>query len=321
MTIRRVTVFGGSGFLGRYVIERLADRDIVVTVAVRDTERAKFLMTLGNVGQIVPVCASVTHQASVDAAVAGADAVINLVGILHQRGQQTFAAVHAHGAARVAKAAAAAGARHLVHLSAIGAAADATSEYGRTKAAGEAAVQEAFPDAVLLRPSIMFGPEDRFFNFFAGLARFSPALALIGGGQARYQPVYVGDVADAVISGLDAGRAGIYELGGPQIHTFADLMRLMLGVIRRRRLLLPLPAALLVPKAFFLEFLPKPPLTRDQLKQVQVDHVVADGALSLADLGIEATPMAVVLPSYLARFRRGGRVGLKNFTPPHGSQP
>ncbi|MHA1564777.1 MAG: complex I NDUFA9 subunit family protein [Alphaproteobacteria bacterium] len=316
MTIRRVTVFGGSGFLGRYVIERLADRDIVVTVAVRDTEHAKFLMPLGNVGQIVPVCASVTHQVSVDAAVAGADAVINLVGILHQHGQQTFKAVHADGAARVAKAAAAAGARHMVHLSAIGADARAPSEYARSKAAGEAVVQDAFADAVLLRPSIMFGPEDRFFNLFAGLARLSPVLPLIGGGRARFQPVYVGDVADAVVAALAAKGGGTYQLGGPEILTFADLMRLMLGVIGRRRLLMPIPAALLVPKAFFLEFLPNPPLTRDQLKQIQTDNVVADDALSFADLAIEPTPMGVVLPTYLARYRRGGRLGRMNITQP-----
>ncbi len=312
MTIRRVTVFGGSGFLGRYVVERLADRDIIVTVAVRDPERAKFLMPLGNVGQIVPVCASVAHQASVDAAIAGADAVINLVGILHQQGQQNFKAVHVDGAARVAKAAAAAGVRHLVHLSAIGAAANATSEYARSKAAGETAVQQAFPDAVLLRPSIMFGPEDGFFNLFAGLARLSPVLPLINGGKARFQPVYVGDVAQAVVSVLGTPGGAIYELGGPEIHTFAGLMRLMLDVIRRRRLLVPWPAALAAVNAFFLEFLPNPPLTRDQLKQILADNVVADDALSFADLAIEPTPMAVILPTYLARYRRGGRLGLVN---------
>lgn len=309
MTIRRVTVFGGSGFLGRYIVERLADRDITVTVAVRDTEAAKFLMPLGDVGQIVPVCASVTHQKSVDAAVAGADAVINLVGILHQRGRQTFKAVHADGAGRVAKAAAAAGVGHMVHVSAIGADRRAPSEYGRSKAAGEAAVREAFAGADIVRPSLLFGAEDRFFNLFAGFARFSPSLPLYGGGRTRFQPVYVGDAADAVVRLLDSEGGKTYELGGPQIYSFADLLRLMLEQIGRRRWLVPLPYSLGALQAFFLEFLPNPPMTRDQLKQLRSDNIVAEGALTLADMGIDPTALEVVLPTYLARYRRGGRLG------------
>ncbi len=308
MTIRRVTVFGGSGFLGRYIVERLADEGVVVTVAVRDPERAKFLMPLGNVGQIVPVAASVTHQASVDATVAGADAVINLVGILHQRGRRSFKAIHADGAARVARAAAAAGARHMVHLSALGADPRAPSEYARSKAAGEAAVREAFPTATILRPSIIFGPEDGFFNLFAGLARISPVLPLYGGGHTRFQPVYVGDVADAVMH-LPSPGGATYELGGPQVYSFAELLRLMLRHIDRRRILLPLPYSVGAMQAFFFEFLPNPPLTRDQLRQLRTDNVVSPEALSFADLGIAPTALDVVLPTYLKRYRRGGRLG------------
>ncbi len=309
MTFRRVTLFGGSGFLGRYIVERLADREMIVTVAVRDTEAAKFLVPLGDVGQIVPVCASVTHQKSVDAVVAGADAVINLVGILHQRGTQTFKAVHSDGAARVAKAAAAAGARRMIHVSAIGADRRALSEYGRSKAAGEDGVRAAFAAADIVRPSLLFGAEDRFFNLFAGFARIAPVLPLYGGGRTRFQPVYVGDAADGVVALLAREGGKTYELGGPRIYSFAALLRLMLEVIGRRRILLPLPYSVGALQAMFLEMLPNPPITRDQLKQLRSDNIVAEGALTLADLGINPTALEMVLPTYLARYRRGGRLG------------
>src|SRR5262245_25371459 len=219
---RRITVFGGSGFVGQHLIRRLAKQGWVVRVAVRDPATALKLKPLGNVGQIVPMRADIRDQAAVDLAVAGADAVVNLVGILYESGAATFQAIHADGAARVAAAAAKAGARHFVQLSSIGADAGSGSAYARTKAAGEQAVLAAFPSAVVMRPSIIFGPEDAFFNRFARMAQLSPALPLIGGGQTRFQPVYVGDVAEAVMRALsDQATAGrTYELGGPRVYTF-----------------------------------------------------------------------------------------------------
>jgi len=311
MAQRRVTIFGGSGFIGRYVVERLADRGDVVAVAVRDVERAKFLKPLGNVGQVTPVRAPVQSDEAVRAAVAGADAVINLVGALYERGRQSFGRLHAEGPARIASAAAAAGVTSLVHVSSIGASARSAADYARSKAAGERAVREAFPQATILRPSVVFGPEDGFFNLFGGLARFLPALPLYGGGTTRFQPVYVCDVAEAVVRALDdpKARGATYELGGPEVLTFAELMRLTLRETHRRRLLVPVPYAIGELQATFFELMPKPPLTRDQLKQLRVDNVVAPDARTLADLGITPTGMAAILPSYMARYRPGGRVG------------
>jgi uncharacterized protein YbjT (DUF2867 family) len=311
MALRRVTIFGGSGFIGRYIVERLADRGVVVTVAVRDPDRAKFLRPLGNVGQIATVRASLRTEESVRRAVRDADAVINLVGILYESGRQTFRAVHEEGAGAVARAAQEAGAPRLVHLSAIGVGSQSASAYARSKAAGEAAVTKAFPAATILRPSIVFGPEDDFFNRFAALARLLPALPLYGGGRTRFQPVYVGDVAAAVMAVLDdpaaAGKA--YELGGPRVYSFAELMRLTLEQIRRRRLLVPIPFPIGFLQAWFLELAPRPLLTRDQLRQLRADNVVADDARTLAELGITPTPAETVLPTYLDRYRPGGRIG------------
>lgn len=311
MAVRRITVFGGSGFIGRYVVERLADRGAVVVVAVRDPEGAKHLRVFGNVGQVTPVACNIRDAASVRAAVAGADAVVNLCGILAGSGRQTFQSVHVDGAANIARAAAAAGVERLVHLSAIGASDSARSAYARSKAAGERAVCEAFPQATILRPSVVFGPEDRFFNLFAGLARLSPVLPLFGGGTTRFQPVYVCDVAEAVVRVLDdataAGRT--YELGGPAVYTFRELMETLLAVIRRRRLLLPLPYVVGDIKAAVLGLAPRPLLTRDMMRQMRVDNVVASGARTLADLGVTPTGLDAALPSYLARYRRGGRFG------------
>lgn len=305
---RRVTVFGGSGFLGRYIVERLADRGDVLTVAVRDPEAAKFLKPLGDVSQVTPVRCPIQDEAGVAAAVADAQAVINLVGVLYERGRQTFSQVHVGGAARIARAAKAAGAARLVHVSAIGADPDSPSAYGRSKAAGERAVGAAFPEATILRPSVVFGPEDGFFNLFAGLARLLPALPLYGGGRTRFQPVHVGDVSAAVAAVLDdpATAGKTYELGGPRVYSFAALLRYILATIGRRRLLVPLPFAIGHVQAAILGLLPQPPVTNDQLRQLTVDSVVADGALGLADLGIEPTALEVVVPSYLARYRPAG---------------
>ncbi len=308
---RRVTVFGGSGFIGRYVVERLADEGASVTVAVRDPERAKYLRPLGDVGQVSPVRVDLTDEVAVQAAVKGADAVINLIGILFESGRQTFKRCHADGPALLAGAAKAAGVQRFVHVSAIGAEAQSSSEYGRSKAAGEAAVRLAFPEAAILRPSIVFGPEDGFFNRFAGLSRFLPALPLYGGGLTRFQPVYVCDLADAIVTASrdPATACKTYEIGGPRVYAFADLMRVMLAEIRRRRFLIPLPFGIGAVQAAFFELLPNPPLTRDQLRQLQRDNVVAADALTLSDLGIEPTALEGILPTYLVRYRPGGRLG------------
>jgi uncharacterized protein YbjT (DUF2867 family) len=302
------TVFGGSGFIGRYVVKRLAERGYVVRVAVRDAEAALFLKPMGVPGQIVPVGVPVTDEAGVAAVVADAEVVVNLVGILHETRKATFKAIQGEAPGRIGRAAAAAGVRALVHLSAIGADPASPSAYARSKAEGEAALRAAFPGATILRPSIVFGPEDGFFNRFAALAQFAPALPLYGGGRTKFQPVYVGDVADAVMAALDRpGAAGsTYELGGPRIYSFRDLLAYILQVIGRKRLLMPLPWSVGRAQARLFELLPNPPLTRDQLLLLQSDNVVAPGARTLADLGIQPKAVEAIVPAYLARFRRGG---------------
>ncbi|MEK9660844.1 MAG: complex I NDUFA9 subunit family protein, partial [Alphaproteobacteria bacterium] len=309
MGVRRVTVFGGSGFIGRYVVERLANRGDLVVVAVRDPEGAKNLRVFGNVGQVTPVACNIVDPQSVAAIVAGSDCVVNLCGILSERGPQTFQSVHVDGAMTVARAAAAAGVKRLVQVSAIGASESSRSKYARSKAAGERAVRDAFPAATVLRPSVVFGPEDGFFNLFAGLARIAPALPLYGGGRTRFQPVYACDVAEAVVAALetDAAAGLTYELGGPEICTFRELMQKMLATIRRRRLLVSLPyfagdvlGTLIdikwaVLTALFGGMVPNPPLTRDMMRQLRADNVVGAGGKTLAVLGIAPTAMAPVL--------------------------
>ena len=309
MRIRRVTVIGGSGFIGRYIVKRLARRGIVVAVVARHATAAGYLKPMGDVGQIALIDAGLRDEAVLAASLEGADAVISAAGILYERGRQRFDVVHHQGPARLARLARAAGCRRFVHISAIGADPQSPSAYARSKAAGEAAVRDGFPGATILRPSVVFGPEDDFFNRFAGLARFLPALPLIGGGHTRFQPVYVGDVADAVVAALDLAEAPgrIYELGGPEVLTFRQLMELTLREIQRRRLLVTVPFALASLEATFLELLPKPPLTRDQVKLLRRDNAVAPGMPGLVDLGITPTAMELVLPFYLDRFRRGGR--------------
>jgi uncharacterized protein YbjT (DUF2867 family) len=308
MGYRRVAVIGASGFIGRYVVKRLAARGIRVAAVVRNVEAAKFLQPMGDVGQIARLGANILDDARLAAAIAGADTVVNLAGILYESGRQRFAAVHASAPGRLGALAKAAGVRHLVHISAIGADSGSPAAYARTKAEGEQALRASFPEAVILRPSVVFGPEDDFFNRFAALAQFSPVLPLIGGGKTRFQPVYVEDVADAVMAALDTpGSAGrTYELGGPRIYTFKALMELVLAETRRKRLLVPLPWALASLQAAVLEFLPTPPLTRDQVKLLRRDNIVGPAARTLADLGIGATAVEAVLPSYMDRYRRGG---------------
>jgi NADH dehydrogenase len=300
-----VTVFGGSGFIGRYVVQRLARAGWQVRVAVRRPNEALFLKTSGDVGQVTPVAANIRDDRSVAAAVAGADAVINLVGILYQSGKQGFDAVQAQGAARLAAAAKAAGATRFVQISAIGADAGSDALYARSKAAGEQAVKLAFPGATILRPSIVFGAEDDFFNRFARLALMSPALPLIGGGHTKFQPVFVGDVAAAVEKALaDPGAQGkTYELAGPRVYTFRALMELLLKEIGRCRLLLPLPFALASINAAFLQLLPIPPLTVDQVRLLKRDNLATANMPGLRDLGITPTTLESVLPSYLDQYR------------------
>ena len=307
-----VTVFGGSGFLGRHLVRALAKRRYRIRVAVRRPELANFLQPIGSVGQIHAVQANIRYPASIEAAVRGADVVVNLAAILFERGSQTFESLHAEGAERVAQAASAFGAR-MVHVSALGADPDSTSAYARTKARGEAAVLSAAPGAAIFRPSVLFGPEDDFFNRFAAMARFLPALPLVGGGKTRFQPAFVGDVAEAIACAVDgaARRGAVYELGGPEVRTFEELMQFTLATIERKRLLLPLPFALARMQASLLQFLPKPPLTPDQVELLRTDNVVSDAASSegrtFKAFGIAPVTMQAIVPSYLWRFRRMGQ--------------
>ncbi len=309
---RLVTIYGGSGFVGRHLVRALAKRGWRIRVACRRPDLAGHLQPLGVVGQVQPVQANLRYPDSVARAAEGASAIVNLVGILYQSGAQRFDAVQAEGAAAVANAARNQGAR-LVQMSAIGADKDSASDYGRTKALGEQAALAAKGDAVIIRPSIVFGPEDDFFNRFASLARISPFLPLIGGGETKFQPVFVGDVAAAIAKAVDGEARGgeIYELGGPEVKNFRELMELTLEQIGRKRLLVPLPFAVARLQAFFMELLPKPMLTRDQVTMLKRDNIVSPEATrerrTLEGLGINPTAMRAVLPSYLWRFRKAGQ--------------
>jgi NADH dehydrogenase len=294
------------------VVRALARQGYRIRVAVRRPDLAGHLQPLGRVGQIHAVQANLRYPASIEAALRDAEVAINLVGILFERGQQRFSTVQAEGPAHVARAAATSGAR-LVHVSAIGADADSPSLYARSKAAGEDAVRAAVPSAVILRPSIAFGPEDDFFNRFASLARFSPFLPLVGGGETRFQPVFCGDIAAAVLKAVqgEAKPGTTYELGGPETKSFREIMEFVLATIERRRLLVPLPFGIAKLQAYLLQLLPKPLLTPDQVDLLRVDNVVSDAAQregrTLAGLGIEPTSIEAVVPSYLWRFRKSGQ--------------
>ena len=307
-----ITVFGGSGFLGRHLVRALAMRGYRIRVAVRRPELAGHLQPLGRVGQIHAVQANVRYSRSVEAAARDADVVINLTGILYERGRQRFDTVQTFGAEAVALAAAAYGGR-MIHVSALGADENSSSHYARSKAVGEKAVLAAVPAAVVLRPSIMFGPEDDFFNRFAAMARILPALPLVGGGLTRFQPVFVGDVATAIADTVEgkAKDGTIYELGGPEVRTFKQLMEFVLATIERRRLLVPIPFVLARMQAQFLQFLPKPLLTPDQVELLKRDNVVSEEAAregrTLEGFGIVPTAMETIVPSYLWRFRKTGQ--------------
>jgi NADH dehydrogenase len=307
-----VTVFGGSGFVGRYVVQALVKRGHRIRVAVRRPDLAGHVQPLGMVGQIKAIQANLRYRWSVDRAVEGADAVVNLVGILAEAGRQTFDAVQAFGPRAVGEAARAAGISNVVHVSAIGADQPSTIGYLRSKAEGEAGIHETVPDAVIMRPSIVFGPEDHFFNRFAAMARMSPALPLIGGGNTKFQPVYAGDLGEAIARAIDgdAQDGTIYELGGPEVLTFRQCMERMLEVTRRKRLLAPVPwfAARMLGRVG--QHLPGAPITLDQVRMLRFDNVVSPDAnrdkRTLEGLGIEPTALEIVLPTYLGRFRERG---------------
>jgi NADH dehydrogenase len=307
-----VTIFGGSGFLGRHVVRALANRDYRIRVAVRRPELAGHLQPLGRVGQIHAVQANVRFPQSVEDAARDSDVVINLVGILFERGRQRFEMVQADGAQAVARAAKSIGAR-LIHISAIGADENSPSEYARSKAAGETLVLAEQPGGIIMRPSIVFGSDDEFFNRFAALACITPVLPLPGGGHTRFQPVFAGDVAEGIAKAVGgAAKPGaIYEFGGPDVRTFKELMEFMLATIERRRLLVPVPYPLMKLKATVLQFLPNPPLTPDQVELLKVDNIVSQAARAeartLEALGIIPNSIAAIVPSYLWRFRKTGQ--------------
>lgn len=319
-----VTVFGGTGFIGRHLVQRLAARGARVRVAVRHPKDAAPLQPLGDVGQISAVQASVTHEGSVRAAVADSYAVVYLVGILYESGRMTFDAAHRQGAEYVARAAKEAGVRRLVHMSALGADPESHSDYATTKAAGEEAVRAAFPKAAIVRPSVVFGPEDEFFNLFASQARFLPALPVFGcprpgfrdgridfygDGGVKFQPVYVGDVAAAIVKCIEdpACDGKTYELGGPAVYSFKQIMEMICRETGRKRLLLPVPYMMAGLAATFLQLMPKPLLTTDQVELLKHDNVVLGELPTLADLGIEPTGAEGIIPTYLDRYRSGGR--------------
>ena len=318
MTSQLVTVFGGSGFVGRHTVRVLARAGYRVRVAVRRPNTAHFLRPLGDVGQVELFQANIRDDNSVMAALDGAHIAINLVGILYAGGKQSFQAIQADGPGRIARLAKVAGVDQIIHLSSIGASLASKSSYARTKAQGEANLLEAFPEAVVLRPSIIFGPEDDFFNRFAALARFLPFLPLIGGGHTRFQPIYVDDVAEAILAAIQGSHAkgNIFELGGPCVYTFKELLQYILDVTRRRRLLIPIPFGLAKFQAFFLGLLPSPLLTMDQVELLKTDNIVGleqDTDLkTIDDLGVEVETIETMVPPYLYRFRPHGQYEMTN---------
>ncbi|NOE19258.1 SDR family NAD(P)-dependent oxidoreductase [Ruegeria atlantica] len=310
-----VTIFGGSGFVGRYIARRMAKEGWRVRVAVRRPNEAMFVKPYGAVGQVEPVLCNIRDDASVALAMQSADAVVNCVGVLNELGKNGFDTVQAEGAERIARLAAEQGIKRMVHISAIGADANSASAYSRTKAHGEAGVLKHMPDAVILRPSVIFGTEDQFFNRFAGMTRMGPFLPLVGA-ETKFQPVFVDDVAQAAVKGvLGQAEPGIYELGGPEVKTFRALMQQMLEVIYRRRVIIGLPffaarimaGVLDIVKFVSFQLFPNNILTRDQLKNLRHDNVVAEGAKSFTDLGIVPTTLESVLPEYLWKFRPSGQ--------------
>lgn len=314
-----VTVFGGSGFVGVQVVRALARSGARIRVAVRRPGRGYKLRMLGDVGQIEVVQANIRNEASVERALVGAEACVNLVSTLFNSGPQTYQALNVDGARIVATAAAKAGARRFVQVSAIGADANSASDYARTKAEGEAAVREAFPRAVVVRPSIVFGPEDDFFNRFASLATMSPVLPLVGGGETKFQPVFVGDVGDAIAqAAVDEDHAGkTFEIAGPAVYSFRELMEIVMRETQRKRVLLPLPFPIagLIGRIGDVQaaargaigLIPRPMITSDQVELLKADNVADPALPGLTELGVQATALEPIVPTYLYRFRKGGQ--------------
>jgi NADH dehydrogenase len=308
MATRHVaTVFGGSGFIGRYVVKRLAQQGYIVRVPSRDPEGALFLKPMGRVGQVVPLYASVKNEATVQRAVEGAELVVNLVGVLAERRKASFQAIHTEGSERIARLSAAAGVGRLIQISAIGADPNSPSRYAATKGKAEQAVLAAFPNATILRPSLVFGMEDKFFNRFAEIGRIAPFMPVISG-DTKMQPVFVSDVADAVMAALGsaATQGKIFEIGGPRVWTFREILAFILKTIHRDKKLVNIPMAIARMQASILQHVPGKPLTPDQLLMLSHDNIVSPGALGLADLGITSTPVELVVPAYLSRYQPGG---------------
>lgn len=303
--MKTVTVFGGSGFVGRYVVEELLKAGWRVQVAVRHPLEAKFLRPLGNLGQILTVDASIADYERVLHVIKGSDAVINLVGILYERGPQTFQNIHVQGADNVALACKNLSIKRLVHMSALGASTDSASIYARSKGEGEQHVKKHFSNATIIRPSVIFGPEDGFFNRFASMARFSPFLPLVGGGKTKFQPVYVCDVAEFIVKCLEnpTTKSKAYELGGPEVFSMKDILVYTLKTIEKKRLLLPLPFSMARIIGFFAQYLPNPPITPDQVTLLKSDNILPQRCKGLNELSVHPTPLEIVVPRYLARYR------------------
>ncbi len=314
MDSKLVTVIGGSGFIGRYVVQKLADAGHRVRVAVRHPNLALFLKPLGRVGQVQLVQANLRNEASIAAAVADTDAVVNLVGLLFESGHQSFDEVQRDGAILAAQCAAKAGAKNFVHMSAIGADAQSDSHYGRSKAEAEAGVRAAFPTATILRPSIVFGPEDGFFNKFAAMAKWPMPVMPVVSGNTKFQPIYVQDVAEAIVHAVDSNAyAGqIYELGGPRVYSFRELTQYILDEIGVHKPLIDVPLGIAKLQAMLLGLAPKPLVTSDQLKLLAYDNVVSSGAKTLEAFGITPTPLEAVVPNYLIRYRSKSPVARKD---------
>ena len=307
--MRTVTIFGGSGFVGRYIVQKFAEKGDQIRVAVRNPIAAQFLKPLGEVGQITPVQVSLSSSKSLSQVIQGSDVVINLVGILYEKGSQTFEALHVEGARNIAKTATKLGVSTLLHMSALGANKDSQAPYASTKARGEEMVLKYFPEATFFRPSVIFGKEDAFLNRFAQMALLSPFLPLIGGGKTRFQPVYVGDVAECFLNAsfLKEAKGKTYELGGPTIYSFKDLMVYLLQTIHRKRVLLPLPFSVAKGIATIAQFLPNPPLTPDQVELLKTDNILSPQTLNAEDLGVEPKALESIASLYLARYRPRGR--------------
>jgi len=302
-----VTIFGGTGFVGRYIVRRLVREGVSVRVAVRHPERGTFVKSMGSVGQVSLVRTNIRDDVSVGEAIGNSKVVINAVGILYQRGFQTFQDIHNTSVQRLGTTARELGVKKFVHISAIGASSNSRSLYARTKACGESSLRECFPEAIFIRPSVVFGVEDDFFNRFAALARMLPIMPLIEG-ETKFQPVYVDNIAESVIAVLngDCGTGITFEVGGPHVYSFRELLMVLFKQIGRRPFLVPLPKAATIPLAAIMQCFPKPPLTLDQLWLLGCDNIVSDDANTMVNLGVEATPLEAVIPRYLKRFQSGG---------------